>query len=44
MEFASRSKCIDHFQEFPNLPRYMIEIALGYDLVDLENGGIPNFC
>jgi len=40
MEFASRSKCIDHFQEqFPNLPRYMIEIALDYDL---ENGGASN--
>ena len=40
MEFASRSKCIDHFQEqFPNLPRYMIEIALDYDL---ENGGGTN--
>lgn len=33
MEFASRHKCIEHYQnEFPNLPRYMIEMALDYDL------------
>ena len=33
MEFASRSKCIDYYQEqFQNLPRYMIEMALDYDL------------
>ena len=28
MEFASRHQCIEHFQgQFPNLPRYMIEMA-----------------
>ena len=33
MEFASRKKCIEHYQDqFPNLPRYMIEMALDYDL------------
>ncbi len=38
MEFASRYKCIEHYQgQFPNLPRYMIEMALDYDL---ENGAV----
>ena len=33
MEFASRKKCIEHYQDqFPYLPRYMIEMALDYDL------------
>ena len=33
MEFASRKKCIEHYQDqFPHLPRYMIEMALDYDL------------
>eukprot|EP01046_Picozoa_sp_COSAG06_P053827 COSAG06_NODE_9406_length_1906_cov_8.678453_3_plen_69_part_01 len=33
MEFASRQKCIEHYQnQFPNLPRYMVEMALEYDL------------
>ena len=33
MEFASRKKCIEHYQDqFPNLPRCMIEMALDYDL------------
>ena len=33
MEFANRKACIDHYEEqFPNLPRYMIEMALDYDL------------
>jgi flagellar biosynthesis/type III secretory pathway M-ring protein FliF/YscJ len=33
MEFASRHKCIEHYQsQFPNLPRYMVEMALDYDL------------
>ena len=36
MEFANRKACIEHYQgQFPNLPRYMIEMALGYDL---QNG------
>ncbi len=40
MEFASRYKCIEHYQsQFPNLPRYMIEMALDYDL---QNGGASN--
>ena len=40
MEFASRAKCINHFQDqYPNLPRYMIEMALEYDL---QNGGANN--
>ena len=40
MEFASRSKCIEHFQDqFPNLPRYMVEMALDYDL---SNGAVSN--
>ena len=40
MEFASRYKCIEHYQsQFPNLPRYMIEMALDYDL---QNGGVSN--
>ena len=40
MEFASRSKCIEHYQQqFPNLPRYMIEMALDYDL---DNGATSN--
>jgi hypothetical protein len=33
MEFASRKACIEHYQEqYPNLPRYMIDMALNYDL------------
>ena len=33
MEFKSRKACIEHYQEqYPNLPRYMIEMALNYDL------------
>ena len=33
MEFANRKACIDHYEDqFPNLPRYMIEMALDYDL------------
>jgi len=33
MEFSSREKCIEyHSEQFPNLPRYMIELALDYDL------------
>ena len=33
MEFPNRKSCIDHYEaQFPNLPRYMIEIALDYDL------------
>ena len=33
MEFANRKACIDHYEEqSPNLPRYMIEMALDYDL------------
>ena len=37
MEFASRKKCIEHYQDqFPNLPRYMIEMALDYDLAQGE--------
>ena len=33
MEFANRKTCIEHYQDqFPNLPRYMIEMALDYDL------------
>ena len=37
MEFVSRDKCIAHYHEqFPNLPRFMVEMALDYDLA---NGG-----
>lgn len=33
MEFPSRKHCVAHFQElYPNLPQYMIELALDYDL------------
>ena len=33
MEFANRKACIDHYEDqFPNLPRYLIEMALDYDL------------
>ena len=33
MEFVNRKTCIEHYQDqFPNLPRYMIEMALDYDL------------
>ena len=33
MEFPNHKSCIDHYEaQFPNLPRYMIEIALDYDL------------
>ena len=37
MEFASRKECIGHYQDqFPNLPRYMIEMAPDYDLAQGE--------
>jgi hypothetical protein len=37
MEFVNRKSCIEHYHsQFPNLPRYMIEMALDYDL---QNGG-----
>ena len=37
MEFANRKACIDHYEDqFPNLPRYMIEMALDYDLAQGE--------
>jgi hypothetical protein len=40
MEFANRDKCIEHYQQqFQNLPRYMIEMALDYDL---QGGGSSN--
>ena len=40
MEFANRTACINHYQDqFPNLPRYMIEMALDYDL---QHGGSSN--
>jgi hypothetical protein len=40
MEFVSRDKCIAHYHEqFPNLPRYMVEMALDYDLA---NGGLSH--
>ena len=40
MEFVSRKKCIEHYQDqYPHLPRYMIEMALDYDL---QNGGSSN--
>lgn len=40
MEFANRKACIEHYQsQFPNLPRYMIEMALDYDL---QTGGHSN--
>jgi hypothetical protein len=33
MEFDSREACIRHYSEqFPNLPRYVVEMALDYDL------------
>ena len=33
MEFHSRKACIDYYAEnFPHLPRFMIEMALDYDL------------
>ena len=33
MEFANRKACVEHYQaQFDNLPRYMIEMALDYDL------------
>jgi len=33
MEFANRKACVEHYQaQFGNLPRYMIEMALDYDL------------
>ena len=39
-EFSSRVACIKHSQDqFPNLPRYMIEMALDYDL---SNGAASN--
>jgi hypothetical protein len=37
MEFPSRKKCIEYYQEqFPELPRYMVEMALDYDLTQGE--------
>ena len=40
MEFVSRKTCIEHYEsQFPNLPRYMIEMALDYDLAQ---GGSSN--
>jgi hypothetical protein len=40
MEFVNRKACIEHYQEqFPNLPRYMVEMALDYDL---SNGAESN--
>jgi len=40
MEFVNRKACIEHYQEqFPRLPRYMVEMALDYDL---SNGGESN--
>ena len=40
MEFANREACINHYQEqFPRLPRYMIQMALDYDL---NHGGSSN--
>ena len=40
MEFVNRKACIEHYQEqFPRLPRYMVEMALDYDL---RNGGESN--
>ena len=42
MEFANRKACIEHYQDqFPNLPRYMIEMALDYDLSQ-GGGGASN--
>ena len=33
MEFANRKACVEYYEDqFPNLPRYMIEMALDYDL------------
>ena len=40
MEFVSRKKCIEYYEsQFPELPRYMIEMALDYDLAQ---GGSSN--
>ena len=40
MEFVNRKACIEHYQDqFSNLPRYMIEMALDYDL---SNGAESN--
>jgi len=40
MEFANREACINHYQDqFPRLPRYMIQMALDYDL---NQGGSSN--
>ena len=37
MEFANRKACVEHYEDqFPNLPRYMIEMALDYDLAQGE--------
>ena len=37
MEFKSREACIEHHvEQFPTLPRYMIELALNYDLAEQE--------
>ena len=33
MEFHSRKACVDYYSEqYPHLPKYMVEIALDYDL------------
>ena len=33
MEFHTRKACLDYYSDnFPHLPRYMIEMALDYDL------------
>ena len=37
MEFVSRKKCIEYYEsQYPELPRYMIEMALDYDLAQGE--------
>ena len=41
MEFENRKKCVEHYLgEYPNLPRYMIEMALDYDLA--QGDGVSN--
>ena len=33
MEFHSRKACVDYYSEqYPHLPKYMVEMALDYDL------------
>jgi hypothetical protein len=33
MEFPSRKDCIEHYQGlYPNIPKFMIDVALEYDL------------